>query len=215
MSRATVALRPFQAAGNMRIPCRRWAHTASVTAATLPTAGSHANVGKSHGQQQQCTLRPRGVTHEVENQTDIFRSMNNYETDACLMEIVEKLVPSADDRAHVSRVGAYAGSAETLELAQSANANRPQLMQFDRNGRRVDVVCDGFYVIIACDLATRSCVSRLTVPDRHQRAKSVVCTIRRISDARLHLHGRAVFNPGAPVHIFLLSTVQSPHQHPL
>jgi len=78
-------------------------------------------------------------THQVFNQAAAFENVNLFEADLPLREAVVREgggghVPELAD------LGRRLGRAETLALAQQANANGPVLRQFDRQGRRVDEI---------------------------------------------------------------------------
>src|SRR5687767_2931208 len=84
--------------------------------------------------------RSTGVrTHEVANQAPPLADYNVFEADRVLVEAVER--EGAEwARERISRVGAIAGSAETIELGRVANENPPKLRTHDRYGNRVDEV---------------------------------------------------------------------------
>lgn len=120
-------------------------HTRSVCIAHLCSRQYGASAAPIHAHEQSnskasSSPRPAGVTHAVVNQAELLTDVNLLSVNAALGECVAKWVPNEQDRQHVSRVGEYAGSAHAAELAQVANANKPQLCTHDRNGRRVDVV---------------------------------------------------------------------------
>ncbi|MFC3264823.1 acyl-CoA dehydrogenase family protein [Camelimonas abortus] len=82
---------------------------------------------------------PRNVlaTHEVTNQPGEFVDVNLYAIDTPLREAVAR---EAGDWLHepLMRLGADAGSERVLELGAQANRYPPELVQFDRFGRRID-----------------------------------------------------------------------------
>ena len=78
-------------------------------------------------------------THEVENQPPPFAGRNLYLTDLALREaVLREAGPWLDERA--TALGAVAGSEEVLALGEAANRNKPELVTFDRYGRRLDEV---------------------------------------------------------------------------
>ncbi|MGE0408102.1 MAG: acyl-CoA dehydrogenase family protein [Amphiplicatus sp.] len=86
-------------------------------------------------------FRPRASleTHEVTNQPPPFENVDLYSSDAALKGAVE----AAGGRAHhprLAKFGARCGAAETIEWAEQANRNPPQLKSFDRYGHRLDEV---------------------------------------------------------------------------
>ena len=83
--------------------------------------------------------RTRLETHTVENQPPPFAGRNLYLTDLALCEAVRREAGTwLDERA--SALGALAGSEEVLALGEAANRNKPELVSFDRYGRRLDEV---------------------------------------------------------------------------
>jgi hypothetical protein len=107
----------------------------------LRRALSSATAEEAHGPGKQFDIRPKGVTHDVLNQASLLEDVNLYSRNAALQDSVSLWVKDAGDLAQIEKVGAFAGSAHAAELASAANANKPQLINFDRNGRRVDRVC--------------------------------------------------------------------------
>jgi putative acyl-CoA dehydrogenase len=83
--------------------------------------------------------RIRLETHAVENQPPPFAGRNLYLTDLALREAVQR---EAGDWLHerASALGALAGSEDVLALGEAANRNKPELVAFDRYGRRLDEV---------------------------------------------------------------------------
>jgi putative acyl-CoA dehydrogenase len=78
-------------------------------------------------------------THEVTNQPEPLLDYNVFEGDEVLVEAVRREGADwAQDR--ISAVGAYAGSADAIELGRLANDNPPKLKTHDRYGNRVDEV---------------------------------------------------------------------------
>src|SRR5690554_7232660 len=79
------------------------------------------------------------ATHEVINQPKPLENYNLYDQDPALREAVvrEGAGHASDD---LSRFGAWAGKAETIELGNQANANKPTFRTHDRYGHRVDEV---------------------------------------------------------------------------
>jgi putative acyl-CoA dehydrogenase len=85
------------------------------------------------------TPRTRLETHTVENQPPPFAGRNLYLTDLALREAVQREAGDwLDERA--SALGALAGSEDVLALGEAANRNKPELVSFDRYGRRLDEV---------------------------------------------------------------------------
>ncbi|MDB6106167.1 MAG: acyl-CoA dehydrogenase, partial [Gammaproteobacteria bacterium] len=83
--------------------------------------------------------RIRLETHTVENQPPPFAGRNLYLTDLALREAVQREAGDwLDERA--SALGAVAGSEDVLALGEAANRNKPELVSFDRYGRRLDEV---------------------------------------------------------------------------
>ncbi len=83
--------------------------------------------------------RSRLDTHAVENQPPPFAGRNLYLTDAVMREAVQREAGGwLDERA--TRLGEVAGSEEVLALGETANRYRPELVAFDRYGRRLDEV---------------------------------------------------------------------------
>ncbi|MEC8823334.1 MAG: acyl-CoA dehydrogenase family protein, partial [Pseudomonadota bacterium] len=79
------------------------------------------------------------ATHEVINQPRPLENYNLYEQDSALREAVlrEGAGHASED---LSRFGAWAGKADTIELGNLANANKPSFRTHDRYGHRVDEV---------------------------------------------------------------------------
>ena len=81
-------------------------------------------------------------THEVANQPPEFANINLYSTDLALREAVareavaDEAGPWLDDRAMA--LGQTVGSEQVLAWGEEANRNPPELVTFDRYGRRVD-----------------------------------------------------------------------------
>ncbi|MGD9865001.1 MAG: isovaleryl-CoA dehydrogenase [Pseudodonghicola sp.] len=78
------------------------------------------------------------MTHEVQNQPEVLKDYNAWETDTVLRTAVERegAAWAAD---HLSDYGALTGGA-LVDLGFKANENRPKLRAFDRYGRRIDEV---------------------------------------------------------------------------
>ena len=77
------------------------------------------------------------ATHEVDNQPGDFANINLYATDLALREaVLREAGPWLDERA--AALGAVVGSEEVLNWGEEANRNPPELISFDRYGRRVD-----------------------------------------------------------------------------
>ncbi|NYT44656.1 isovaleryl-CoA dehydrogenase [Alcaligenaceae bacterium] len=79
------------------------------------------------------------TTHEVTNQVPDLGDYNLYTSDAALQEGVLREGGAAHTDA-LEHYGARLGLAETIELANQANRHKPELVAFDRQGRRVDRV---------------------------------------------------------------------------
>ena len=79
------------------------------------------------------------ATHEVMNQPPAFENVNLYLTDQALREAVKREGGGfAEDR--LKSLGAVAGNAEVIKLAEQANVYPPELRTHDRFGRRIDEV---------------------------------------------------------------------------
>lgn len=78
-------------------------------------------------------------THEVTNQPPPLQDLNLFETDAALLEGLER-EGGGFARERVSAFGALLGRAETLELGRQANRHAPELRSHDRFGHRIDDV---------------------------------------------------------------------------
>ncbi|TFW31573.1 isovaleryl-CoA dehydrogenase [Massilia horti] len=78
-------------------------------------------------------------THEVFNQASPFGDVNLYACDPALQEAVAR-EGAAWAAGALGALGGTLGSTEVLDLARVANINPPRLVNFDRNGRRVDEV---------------------------------------------------------------------------
>lgn len=82
---------------------------------------------------------PRRVTHEVTNQPAPFVDVNLYDRDPALAEALKREGGAwAEER--VRDMGAFAGSARALELAEQANRYPPELRAYDKFGNRIDEV---------------------------------------------------------------------------
>jgi putative acyl-CoA dehydrogenase len=81
----------------------------------------------------------RLATHEVANQPSELIDVNLYTTDLALRDAVRREAGDwLDDRA--TALGAVVGSEEVLALGEAANRHPPELVAFDRYGRRIDEV---------------------------------------------------------------------------
>ena len=78
-------------------------------------------------------------THRVQNQPPPLAGLNLYTTDLALREAVRREAGGWLD-ARAEALGAVAGSEEVLALGEEANRNKPELITFDRYGRRLDEV---------------------------------------------------------------------------
>jgi len=83
--------------------------------------------------------RTRLETHTVENQPQPFAGRNLYLADLALREAVRREAGDWLDERAIA-LGALAGSEEVLALGEAANRNKPELISFDRYGRRLDEV---------------------------------------------------------------------------
>ena len=78
-------------------------------------------------------------THEVFNQAPPFEGVDLYSSNVALVEAVQREGAGwVDEQAR--EVGAFAGSAEAIELGRLANENVPVLRTHDRFGNRIDEV---------------------------------------------------------------------------
>ena len=76
-------------------------------------------------------------THEVTNQPGEFSGVNLYLTDRALREaVLREAGPWLDRR--MAALGAIVGSEDVLEWGELANRHPPELVAFDRYGRRLD-----------------------------------------------------------------------------
>jgi putative acyl-CoA dehydrogenase len=78
-------------------------------------------------------------THEVFNQASPFADVNLFACDPALQEALEREGAGWAAQS-LCELGAALGSADILDLGRQANANPPRLVNFDRNGRRIDEV---------------------------------------------------------------------------
>ncbi|MBC7452239.1 MAG: isovaleryl-CoA dehydrogenase [Massilia sp.] len=78
-------------------------------------------------------------THDVFNQASPFENVNLFACDTVLQEALER-EGGGHAAAALHELGARLGAAAILELGRQANANGPQLHNFDRSGRRIDEV---------------------------------------------------------------------------
>jgi putative acyl-CoA dehydrogenase len=76
------------------------------------------------------------ATHDVANQPGDFVNVNLYTSDVALREAVAREAPWLDPRAVA--LGQAVGSEEVLVWGEEANRNPPELISFDRYGRRID-----------------------------------------------------------------------------
>ncbi len=79
------------------------------------------------------------ATHEVENQPSEFTNINLYATDLALRQAVQREAGSWLD-VRALALGEAVGSDEVLDWGEQANRNPPELVSFDRYGRRLDEV---------------------------------------------------------------------------
>ncbi|MAX00923.1 MAG: isovaleryl-CoA dehydrogenase [Sphingomonas sp.] len=78
-------------------------------------------------------------THEVTNQPPEFFGRNLYRIDTALCEAVRRTGADWLDT-RLDSLGALMGSEDMLEAGATANRNPPELISFDRYGRRLDEV---------------------------------------------------------------------------
>jgi putative acyl-CoA dehydrogenase len=78
-------------------------------------------------------------THEVTNQPPPLGDVDLYATDTALREAVARHWAAAAGP-QIQKLGRVMGRADTMELANAANRHKPELITFDRYGRRVDEV---------------------------------------------------------------------------
>ncbi|MBE7418486.1 MAG: acyl-CoA dehydrogenase family protein [Ideonella sp.] len=78
-------------------------------------------------------------THEVTNQVTPFGDVNLFDSDTALRDALRFNAPQLDTGA-LSTLGAFAGSAATIEHARLANLYTPVLHTHDRVGHRIDQV---------------------------------------------------------------------------
>ncbi|KAJ1428541.1 hypothetical protein B484DRAFT_449804 [Ochromonadaceae sp. CCMP2298] len=77
-------------------------------------------------------------THEVFNQAAPLQNLDVFRSDPALFDSVRVFGGSHTE--HLAAYGVASGTAEMQGLAELAERNRPVLTQFDRCGRRIDVV---------------------------------------------------------------------------
>ena len=85
-------------------------------------------------------LRPRAelATHTVLNQPEPLASLSLWEGDAPLRAGIARLAPAQASR--LAGLAGRLGSAAALAWGRQANRHPPELIQFDRAGRRIDEV---------------------------------------------------------------------------
>jgi len=76
------------------------------------------------------------ATHDVFNQSPVFENVNFFTSDLSLTSTVL----AYGDSKGLASFGAITGSASSLEHGQLANEFKPQLVQFDTKGNRVDKI---------------------------------------------------------------------------
>ena len=79
------------------------------------------------------------ATHTVSNQPPPFEDINLFQSDAALKTAVAAFGGDCFSK-RLTAFGAKAGSAEAIEWSRQANRFPPQLVSFDRYGRRLDEV---------------------------------------------------------------------------
>jgi putative acyl-CoA dehydrogenase len=85
------------------------------------------------------TRMNRFDTHQVFNQAPPFGDVNLFRCDAALREALAR-EGGAWALETIDRLGAQLGSADVLDLARVANEFTPRLVNFDRNGNRIDEI---------------------------------------------------------------------------
>ncbi len=83
-------------------------------------------------------MRDPAATHQVSNQPPPLDGVNAFDQDAALGEAVAHY--GADHKGRLRDLGGWVMSAETQELARSANRNPPVLHTHDAYGNRIDEV---------------------------------------------------------------------------
>ncbi|HEV7816662.1 MAG TPA: isovaleryl-CoA dehydrogenase [Janthinobacterium sp.] len=78
-------------------------------------------------------------THDIVNQVAPFENVNLYACDPALREALQREGGAAAAES-LHALGERLGRAEVMELGRLANAHAPRLVNFDRNGRRIDEV---------------------------------------------------------------------------
>ncbi|MHB8283354.1 MAG: acyl-CoA dehydrogenase family protein, partial [Caulobacteraceae bacterium] len=86
-----------------------------------------------------CAPTTRLATHEVTNQPPELVDVNLYTTDLALRDAVRREAGDWLD-VRAERLGAVVGAEQVLDWGEAANRNPPELVAFDRYGRRVDEV---------------------------------------------------------------------------
>lgn len=102
-------------------------------------------------------MSERFATHDVTNQVPPLTDVNLFASDAALTDAVTREGAAGSTRT-LNAFGLTTGSEESRELAILANRHVPDLVTFDRNGRRLDVVT---YHPAYHDLMRRTCAEGL------------------------------------------------------
>ncbi|MEO1066667.1 MAG: acyl-CoA dehydrogenase family protein, partial [Pseudomonadota bacterium] len=82
------------------------------------------------------TAPPDIFGEEPQNQSPPFSGRNLYETDPLLVALSSQMPDAV--RAELKTLGASLGSADSFQLADLANKNKPTLKTHDQRGRRID-----------------------------------------------------------------------------
>ncbi len=85
------------------------------------------------------TRTGQGHTHEVFNQAPPFEGVDLYSSNVALVEAVQREGAGWIDE-QAREIGAFAGSAEAIELGRLANESPPVARTHDRFGNRIDEV---------------------------------------------------------------------------
>ena len=121
------------------------------------------------------------LTHEVFNQVDDLTDFNLLDTDAALVEALQRSADWARPQLHgyAERLGAT----DTWRLADEANRHAPELQSFDARGRRIDAI--EFHPSWHAMLALYRSQGLVSLPQRESRAGRWVAWA-----AGFYLHGQ-------------------------
>ncbi len=92
------------------------------------------------------SISRRFSTHEVFNQARLFEDVDLYQSDRALQRCLASMtvnsqgIDGTSHEEHLKLRGISSGTAKMMRLADTAEENKPILRQFDRNGRRIDVI---------------------------------------------------------------------------